>query len=226
MAKNYIPRLYEFLRQVACNNNREWFHAHKETYDELRALWLADLDRLLGLMSVYEPGLASQTAKTCAYRFYRDTRFSLDKSPYKTFFSAAFSPMGRNAMRAAYYLQMDIRQEESGLYGGLWCPDAAMLRKMRNAIVDNIEEFQDIISDNNLEKYFSGWVGDRLKTTPKGWEKNHPQAELLKLKCYGKYNRCDEAFFADEHWVEKTAERLGLLKPLLDFINYSLDEEV
>ncbi len=226
MAENYIPRLYEFLREVACNNNREWFRANKSRYDELRELWLADLDRLLSMMSVYEPGLVSQSAKTCAYRFYRDTRFSLDKSPYKTFFSAAISPMGRNAARAAYYLQIDIRPEESGLYGGLWCPDAAMLRKMRNAIVDNIEEFQEIINNPKLEKYYPGWLGDKLKTIPKGWDKNHPQAELLKLKSYGRYCRCDERFFSGERWVETAAERFHVIKPLIDFINYSLDEDV
>ncbi len=227
--KYYTHRLFEFLRQVACNNNREWFHVHKEEYDELRAMWLDDLDQLLSNMVIWEPDLASQTAKTCAYRFYRDTRFSLDKSPYKTFFSAAISPYGRKTRRAGYYLHMGIDGDNtyagSGLYGGIWCPDAPTLNKLRRAIVDNIEEFEVIINDNKLTQYFPSWIGESLKSIPKGWDKNHPQAELLKLKEYGRFLSCNEGFFKSPDWIEITAERFSRLKPLVDFINYSIDEE-
>ncbi len=226
----YTTRLFEFLRAVSKNNNREWFHAHKAEYDELRGLWMADLDRMLSLMTAWEPQLVSQSAKTCAYRFYRDTRFSQDKSPYKTFFSAAISPWGRKLPRAGYYLHVGLDEENlwggSGLYGGLWCPDTAMLRKMRRAIVDNIEEFEGIVNDSELAKYYPGWIGEKLKKVPTGWDKNHPQAELLKLKEYGRLCSCKERFFTDPSWVDIAAERFSLLKPLVDFINYSLDEDI
>lgn len=229
--KYYMPRLFDFLRRVACNNNREWFHAHKAEYDELRALWLNDLDRLLSLMSVWQPELVSQTAKSCAYRFYRDTRFSLDKSPYKTFFSAAISNSGRKVGGAGFYLHMGLDDEPdvycgSGLYGGVWFPDAPTLNKLRRAIVDNIEEFEVIINDNRLTEYFPAWVGDRLKTIPKGWDKNHPQADLLKLKEYGRFNACNERFFCSPEWIDIVAERFSRLKPLNDFLDYSIKEDV
>lgn len=226
--KYYTCQLFDFLHRVAANNNREWFHRHKSEYDELRALWLDDLDRLLKLMTLWEPQLAAQTAKTCAYRFYRDTRFSQDKSPYKTFFSAAISPWGRKTHRAGYYLHMGIDEENlwggSGLYGGLWCPDSPMLQKMRHAIVDNIEEFEEITRNPEFLKHYPSWIGESLKNVPKGWEKDHPQASLLKLKEYGRLCSCKEEFFRDPAWVEIAAERFALLKPLVDFINYSLDE--
>lgn len=226
----YTTRLFEFLRAVSKNNNREWFHAHKAEYDELRGLWMTDLDRMLSLMTAWEPQLVSQSAKTCAYRFYRDTRFSQDKSPYKTFFSAAISPWGRKLPRAGYYLHVGLDEENlwggSGLYGGLWCPDTAMLRKMRRAIVDNIEEFEEIVNNSELVKHYPGWIGEKLKKVPAGWDKNHPQAEILKLKEYGRLCSCKERFFTDPSWVEIAAERFSLLKPLVDFINYSLDEDV
>lgn len=100
----YISRLYDFLRELQANNNREWFAAHKEEYDSLRSLWLDDVDRLIGLMSQWEPQLRALKAKDCVYRIYRDTRFSTDKTPYKVYFSAAFSPWGRKTHRAAYYI--------------------------------------------------------------------------------------------------------------------------
>ncbi len=224
MTAYYIPKLFSFLRDISCNNNREWFHSHKAIYDELRALWLEDIDRLIAFMTLWEPLIASQSAKTAAYRFYRDIRFSQDKSPYKTFFSAAFSPYGRSTHRAAYYLQMDINPVESGLYGGLWCPDTAMLRKIRNAIIDNIEEFEEIVNEPKLCSAYPGWVSEILKTVPKGWSRNHPQAEYLRMKNFGKFCPRDEHFFNDPSWPEKTAELFSQLCPLINFLNYSLDE--
>lgn len=88
----YIPRLYDFLRRLGANNNRQWFADNKEEYLELRGRWMEDLDRLIGAMTAYEPRLAGQSARTSAYRIYRDTRFSPDKTPYKTYFRLRFPP--------------------------------------------------------------------------------------------------------------------------------------
>lgn len=229
MAKYYTHRLFEFLRQISRNNNREWFQQHKSEYDDLRAQWLEEVDRMLTLMTTWEPRLSSQSARSCAYRFNRDTRFSTDKSPYKTFFSAAISPWGRKAHRAGYYLHMGLDEENlwggSGLYGGIWCPDSAMLRKLRHAIVDNIEEFEEIINNPEFVEHYPVWIGDSLKRIPAGWSIDHPQAHLLRLKEYGRLCSCKEAFFRDPAWVEIAAQRFALLKPLNDFLNYSLDEE-
>ena len=83
---------------VRDNNNREWFKANKAEYDELRALWLADIDVMLAHMSEWWPSLRSVTAKGCAYRIYRDTRFSLDKTPLKTYFRPVRGLTGAPAM--------------------------------------------------------------------------------------------------------------------------------
>lgn len=222
MSAEYIPDLYRFLDELSRNNNREWFQANKERYDVLRELWLADLDRMIAAMGEWEPALRHVTARDCAYRIYRDTRFSLDKTPYKTYFSALISPTGRKCDRACFYLHMG--QDESGLYGGIWHPTSPQLRKLRQAIVDNIEEFEEIVSDPEMLRYFPGWWGERLKTIPKGWDRDHPQAELLRLKEYGRLCDVNRRFFATGSWPEKAADRLRLLKPLNDFLNYSLDE--
>lgn len=218
--------IFTFLEQLASNNNRTWFHAHKEEYEEVRQRWYDDLQRLICAMSAWEPALSPLSPKEAAFRIYRDVRFSSDKSPYKTYFSAIFNPNGRHAQCAAYYLQIDLRSEESGLYGGLWCPDQSMLRKMRHAIVDNIEEFDGIINAPELEEHFPGWVGNALKTIPQGWPKDHPQAGLLRLKDYGKFCPCTRGFFSVPDWPEKAASLFSMLKPMIDFINYSLYEEL
>lgn len=221
---HYMHHLYSFLRELSANNNREWFATRKAEFEELRSLWLADLQRLIDLMGEWDPSLRRYSAKECAYRIYRDTRFSPDKTPYKTYVSALISPYGRHADRACYYLHLDPRPEEGGLYGGLWHPEPAVLKKVRTAIVDNDDEWEAAVTSPGMKKYFPGWTGDRLKTAPKGWPKDHPMIEVLRLKDIGKWNPCDEEFFSRDSWPEEAAERLRMLKPMIDFINYSIEE--
>lgn len=220
----YVPRLYEFFRQLAANNNREWFAAHKSEYMELRKLWEADIDRLIGYMSVWEPRFSHLKAKDAVYRIYRDIRFSPDKTPYKTFFSAAFSQYGKSTHRACYYLHFD-GTDEGGLYGGVWCPDSAMLRKLRKAIVDNVEEFEEIVNNPELNTIYPDWYGERLKTIPKGYDRNHPQAAYLRLKEYGRFGPVPPSQFCDPSWPDMVADKFRVIKPLVEFLNYSLDEE-
>lgn len=223
----YIKDLYDFLREVQTHNNRDWFSANKERYDELRHLWMDDLDRLIYCMSQWEPGMNGQSARTSAYRFYRDTRFSKDKSPYKVFFSALLSPMGRKTTKAAWYLHMGPLPDTysgAGIYGGYWCAETAVLKKLRHAIADNVEEWTEIINAPDMVRYFPGWCGDSLKSMPQGWPKDHPLAEVLKLKEIGKFAPMSEAEFIREDWPEIVSERMRMLKPFIDFLNYSIDE--
>lgn len=215
----YMPELFAFLRELSENNNREWFKAHKPQYDVLRSQWLADVQRLIDCMSLWEPGISRFSASQSAYRIYRDTRFSPDKTPFKVYFSASFSPYGRRIERAGYYLQMDIREGESGLYGGIWHPESPTLKKLRHAIVDNIEEFKEVSGIKGAH-----WCGDCLKTVPQGWPKNHPDREYLRMKDYGKFYNLDKKFFNDPGWPEKSAELFHSMKPFVDFLNYSIEE--
>jgi len=231
MTESYTPRLYAFLRRLAADNNREWFRANKPEYDELRAMWLADIDRMIGFMAEWYPALRGVSARQCAYRIYRDTRFSRDKTPLKTYFSAGISPAGRKAHGAGFYLQEGPERSgsevESGLYGGIWCPEAPVLKKLRKAIVDNIEEFEEITNAPGMALHFPGWCSSgALKTVPKGYDRNHPQAALLRLKDFGKFHAADEAFFTDPCWPEHAAELFSHLKPLIDFLDYSIREEI
>lgn len=221
---NYIPRLYDFFGRLAANNNRPWFAEHKAEYEELRALWLADLQRVIDRLAQSDPRLKYLQAKDCVYRIYRDTRFSHDKTPLKPFFSAAIGPGGRRHQGAGYYVHFGI--DETGLYGGIWCPESADLRKLRKAIVDNIEEFREIIDAPEMQRLYPGWTGPKLKTAPKGFPKDHPEIELLRLTEYGKWHNIGMDFFKQEDWPERMADLLQVLRPLNDFINYSLTEEV
>lgn len=221
----YIKELFDFLDALAENNNRPWFEQHRPAYDRLRELWLADIDRMIGLMSEWDSSLSAQTARQCAYRIYRDTRFSKDKTPYKTFFSAAICCNGRKSPYAGYYISVGgTINLEQGLYGGIWCPTPEMLRKLRHAIVDNIEEWNEIVDSPEMKRIYPEWCSSSLKTIPKGWDRNHPQAFYLRMTNYGKYFPCSREFFLTPDWPEKAAELFSVLHPFVRFINYSIDE--
>lgn len=225
MTENYIPQLYSYFQKLSENNNREWFNANRPEYEHLRELWLNDIDRLIASMQQWWPALAGQTAKASAYRIYRDTRFSPDKTPYKTFFSAAISPWGRKDSHAAFYIETGLPNfYDTGLYGGIWCLESSTLKKLRHAIVDNIEEWEEIVNDPRMLKYFPGWCSSTLKTIPKGWERNHPQAEYLRMTNYGKFYHTSPEFYADPLWPEHASEILSTLLPFINFLNYSIDE--
>ena len=220
-----MTELQKFLSELADNNDRPWFAAHRAEYDRLRERWYADLDRLFAEASAWEPAMARLDGRTASYRIYRDTRFSPDKTPYKTYFSARSNP-GRGTHTAGWYIQAGISRADCGIFGGIWAPDSAQLRKLRRAIVDNIDEFEDIINAPELVRLYPGWWGPTLKTIPKGWPRDHAQAPLLRLLHYGREHEVDPAFFADPAWPARAAELMRPLKPLNDFINYSLTEDV
>ena len=214
--------LFAFLDALALNNDRAWFADHKAEYETLRGAFTADVQRLITAMAAEEPSLRYLSAADCIYRIYRDIRFSADKRPFKTYFSALISPAGRRFDGACWYLH--VGAEECAIYGGLWTPESPVLKKVRKAIIDNIEEFRSITETPAIQQEFPGWYGPKLKTAPKGYPKDHPDIDLLRLTEYGKEHRLDRHFFADPAWPEKAASLALLLKPMVDFLNYSINE--
>lgn len=215
-------QLFDFLTRLAENNDRPWFAANRAEFDALRAQWIDSVQRIVNALAVDDPSLRGVRASDCVYRIYRDTRFSHDKSPFKTYFSALISPTGRHCDRACYYVHVGV--EECAVYGGVWSPEAPVLKKLRRAIVDNIEEFREITETPEIEALYPGWYGRKLKTAPKGYDRDHPDIDLLRLTEYGKCHELDRAFFDAPDWPEKVASMLRILKPMNDFLNYSIDE--
>ena len=215
--------VYDFISQLAANNDRAWFAEHKGRYEEVRAYWLSQVQRLIDALVVEEPALRHLEAKDCAYRIYRDTRFSLDKTPYKRYFSALISPRGRHFDGACHYFHFGV--DEMALYSGLWSPESKVLKKVRKAIIDNVEEFRSIVETPEILEAFPDWWGPQLKTAPKGYDRNHPDIDLLRLTEYGRCHSLSLAFFDNPEWPAEVARLLSLLRPMNDFLNYSIEEE-
>lgn len=216
----HMKELYSFLEQLSANNNREWFKARKPEFDRLRALWLADLGRMIAAMGQWDSSLQHIDPRRAAFRIYRDTRFSPDKTPYKTFLSAEVK-----SGKAGYYIQTGpAASDYQGIYAGIWCPERHELTKLRHAIVDNIEEWDDILAKTELRRTFNVVSSSSLKTAPKGWPKDHPQIKWLRMNDFGLEANLSPDFFLNSDWPEAVAERFKAAREFVDFLNYSLNE--
>src|SRR3546814_892993 len=174
MLKN---KTFSFLRQLAENNNRDWFAANKSIYLDARADTEMFTASLIGEASRFDPTLAGLAPKDCLFRIYRDTRFSKDKTPYKTHMGLWLCPEGRNANGPGYYLH--IAPGGSFLAGGYWMPEATHLKAIRQEIDYNSGELKRIINAPSFRKLYKGLDTEHsLKTAPQGYPKDHPEIEL------------------------------------------------
>lgn len=215
---------FDFFEELKANNNREFFKANKERYDEIRAWWLDGIAKVHALVSETWPEVRFSAPKT--FRIYRDTRFSPDKTPYKTHIGTTLAPPHVHDVHSpGVYLEAGIPLSDTGVFAGIWCPEAKILNKLRRAIVDNIEEWEEIVNEPELNRLYDTWFGEKLKTAPKGWPKDHPQIEYLRLKHIGRFAPMTRAQICSRNWPELMAERIDAAVPLLRFLDYSINEE-
>ena len=216
-----MKELFKFLKELRENNNREWFNANKERYNALHKEYIGVVEKLITGVSKFEPEIAGLEAKNCVYRIYRDIRFSNDKTPYKTHFGAYMTGFGgRTSPYGGYYLH--IEPDNSLVSGGVWCPDAKMLKKLRKDIYDNMEEFTGILENEEFKKVYGGVLeGEMLKRMPDGFPKDY-ENDILKYKSFIVSSNKPEKFFYSEGWIEEVIDNFGVLSPFNRFLNYTM----
>jgi len=177
------PETLAFIADVAQNNNREWFAENKNRYETAKADVLTFIDLLIPKLAAIDPEFSIDTpAKKCLLRIYRDVRFSKNKDPYKNNFGISFNIKGSDIHGPGYYLH--LQPGECFLGAGFWMPEASVLKSVREEIDYNTAEFLSIIEAKSFKNMFSLSEEDKLKKAPKGYETDHPQIELLKLKSF------------------------------------------
>ena len=177
----FEPEALKFLRQLKRNNNREWFLAHKDVYEEKVKAPMVELVLALGgAMQNFAPELIVDP-KRAIYRIYRDIRFSSDKRPYKTHVSALFAPRGipKHSGAALYF---HIEPAEVVVAGGVYMPDTAALRAIRQHIAAHWQDLRAILNQRNFKKLFGSLEGERLVRPPVGFPADHPAVDLLRYK--------------------------------------------
>ena len=211
-----LQPVLDFLVHLSGNNNKAWFDAHREQYDSARALF-EDLvmDVIMGL-SAFEP-VGGLTPKDCMYRINRDIRFSKDKTPYKDSMSASFTPGGKHAVRAGYYLH--ISPGNSFLGGGAWQPSKEQLALIRADIAGGAPELKRVVAAKDFKKTFGELSGEKLKVAPKGYPKDHPEIEWLKLQSLTVGHRLSDEDACKRNLDQRVVKVFAAMKPFLDYIN-------
>lgn len=204
-----MTNLFQFLKELEKNNNREWFKDNKSAYEEAKKQADLIFDKVYNELSDIE---ALQPLKK--YRIYRDIRFSLDKTPYKNHFSA-FIGRKKPDDRGGFYIHFE--NGNSFIGGGFWGPEKDDLLRIRKAI-DASSDLEEILKDKNLLDSFGVLYGEELKTAPKGFPKDHPRIHILRKKQFlfiKKFND-QEIFKAD--FPQKVAEAYQVLLPFYHYM--------
>ena len=189
MSKTYFTIDYfEFFIELALNNQKSWFDENRKTYEKVvRPQFLEFAADLREALSEKNPAFGNLDIKKSIFRINRDIRFSKDKAPYKTFFSAVFSPHGNKSMKPQG-LYVEIGPEKCGLYSGSYMPEKEELAKIRARIFEDSDGFNEIINEDDFKKYFGEVKGNRNKRIDKQWmAKSDEQPFLLNKQFYVQY---------------------------------------
>jgi len=210
-----------FIGKLSKNNNKPWFDKHRDEYEAAKEDFELLVTEILGGLSVTEPMFKEQKAKDCIFRIFRDVRFSKDKTPYKAHFGAFFSRGGRKFPGAGYYLHIEPGGK-SFAGGGLWVPEAPLLKAVRQEIDYNFAEFKKIIEDKKFKKFFAKIDGEQLKTLPAGYKEDNPAIEYLKMKNFTVGHNLPDTDLTGKGLGKKVMDVLTTMRPFADFLNRSL----
>ncbi|MFV8373959.1 DUF2461 domain-containing protein [Flavobacterium sp. LB1P62] len=216
----------QFLDDLKANNNRDWFLENKKRYEGVKKEYQQLVADLLDVMKPMDPSLEMLEVKNCTFRINRDIRFSKDKTPYKSHLGVWLSSGAKGINRSGYYIHLE--KGASFIAGGLYCPEAADLKKMRMEIAYFHDDLEAILENKNFKKEFMDFDRNEkntLKNPPRGYEKDHPAIDFLKLKSFESSQRIDISAVTKKDFVTTISKKLITLKPLNDFINRALTSE-
>ena len=219
MAASLKNQTLKFLKDLSKNNNREWFNENKEKYVEANQNVLEFVSELLEKMGSFDAEIPKLDPKKTLFRIYRDTRFSKDKSPYKTNFGASINGIGKKDGGAGYYLH--ISPGACFLAAGVYMCDPKQLKKIRQEISVNADEFNGIFSDKNFKKF--EFNNEKLSRVPQGFEKDDPMAEFLKMKhMVVSVNLKDEDLMKEDS-VKMCVDEFKKMSKFVEFLNASIE---
>jgi uncharacterized protein (TIGR02453 family) len=225
MTDRYFTRqTFAFLSSLAGNNTREWFEEHKQDYEDCvrePALdFISDMAEELPAISRHFRALPKKVGGSLM-RVQRDTRFSPDKTPYKTNIGIHFRhEVGKDVHAPGYYVHIEPGECFVGI--GLWRPDADALFKIREAILKNGEAWVAARDDKNFGKHFS-LEGDALVNAPRGYARDHPLVEDLKRKDFIGLAEVSESNVTSKDFRAQVVERFKQAEPLMRFLCGSLE---
>lgn len=208
---------FNFLKEIAVNNNREWFLENKERYlwikkeiETFSAHWFWELNK-------FDESLQTPGEKPYMFRIYRDARFAKGK-PYKKNYGILIGQWWKPAMHQRAWYFLNIEPGNCFLIWGIWRPEPFLLKNIRNNIVRNPNEIKEVLNNKQFKKYFElRW--SQLKTAPRGFPKDHPEVELLRYKDYYAVYNFTDAEVLSEDFMKELVKISKILYPFGTYIN-------
>lgn len=209
--QHITPKTIEFLKKLAKNNNKEWFTEHKPQFKKLEADVKLFFQSLRGKMEKHD-----QIERLKVFRIYRDVRFSKDKTPYKTQFSASFSRAGA-ALRGGYYCC--IKPGESFIATGFWDPNKEDLYRIRKEWELDASELREIMSAKKFKSVWGEMQGYGVKTAPKGFDKEHSNIDLIRKKQFIFVRNFSDNEVLSEKFITEVDKSFQEIRPFFNLMS-------
>ena len=205
------PKIFDFFKDLKNNNNRVWFLKNKSSFNPNQ-----EQVKIFGEMVKDRLNNFDNIDKFKLFRIYRDVRFSKNKTPYKTHFGLTWHRT-KPKLRGGYYLH--IENKRSFLACGFWAPIPQDLKRIRDEISHDSRELKSILFDNEFQSVWGQLKGDEVKTAPRGFDKNHPDIELIKKKQYVLTINLTNNDVCSENFIERIEKVLFKVKPFVDYMS-------
>ena len=212
----------EFLQLVKKNNNRDWFNANKERYLAEHGHLVAFADALLLQMNMHDQ-LETPDGKKSLHRIYRDTRFSKEKTPYKTNWSGSFKRATKQR-RGTYYFHLEPGRSFAG--GGFWGPVPQDMKRIRDEIACDAAPLRKILKSKSFVSHFGTLQGEQLKTAPQGFSASHKEIDLLRYKQFLLMRRFSDEEVLSPGFLEKVNETFRAMRPFFDYMSEVLTTDL
>ncbi len=206
-----IKATLAFLKELKENNNREWFTQNKGLFQKAQANAKDFFQELKATLGTHD-----EIEKHKLFRIYRDVRFSADKTPYKPHFAGSYSRAGA-ARRGGYYLR--IRPGESFIAGGFWEPNKEDLFRIRKELEMDASEFRKVIEAPTFKEVWGDLMGDEVKTAPKGFDRNHPDIDLIRKKGYIFVRNFTDKQVASPDFLSTVNDSFKAIRPYFDLMS-------
>ena len=218
--------IFAFLDGILHNNNRQWFQEHKDEYLKAQGKFNEIAEQIIAGVQQFDETCQGLTLKDCTYRFYRDTRFSSDKRPYKTHFGVFVCPGGKKSMKSGYYFHIEPEGAEylgrNMLCTGMYCPDTAMLKSIRDGVLFDAEP---LVKSIKKAKHFTCDTSRNMVRVPNGYPKDHPQAELFKHRDWLLEREIPKDMLYSKRLVEWALEEFQTTRDFCQTLNRMIEFE-
>jgi uncharacterized protein (TIGR02453 family) len=221
-----VPKTLQFLTKLKKNNSREWFNQHRDDYDAAKENFIELVNQILSNSSQFDQDLSMLTYKDCIFRINRDVRFSKNKDPYKNNMAAYFVKGGKKSWLAGYYFHCEPGGK-SFIGGGLYGGEPDQIKKVRQEIDYNWSAFKSILENKTFKKIFgdlSREEGMSLIREPKGYEKDNPAIDYIKLKNFIVSVSVSDEELTDKKLIKKIITCFAAMQPLLRFLNRAMED--